>query len=103
MSGMKHDQGKPDLSLIPYMALIHEAEAFMDGERKYGRHNFRKGFKTSRLAAAALRHVFAYYAGEQVAADSGVHHLGHARACLAMILQLEHDGAIDDDRHMGEV
>jgi len=75
----------------------------MDGERKYGRHNFRKGIQTSRLVAAALRHVFAYSDGETNAADSGVHHLGHARACLAMILQLEHDDTIADDRHVGEV
>lgn len=103
MSGLKFDEGKPDLSLIPYVALVHEALAFMDGEKKYGRYNYLKGFETSRLVSAALRHVLAYMAGENTAADSQVHHLGHARACLAMLLHLEQEGKLSDNRPKNSV
>jgi hypothetical protein len=98
MTAIKHDKGKPDLSLVPYVAMIHEARAFMDGEKKYGRYNYLNGFTASRLVAAALRHIFDYMDGDDTAEDSGVHHLGHARACLAMILHLEETGGLVNDR-----
>jgi hypothetical protein len=47
---------------------------------------------------AALRHLNAWFDGEQEASDSGVHHLGHARACMAILLDAEATGNLIDDR-----
>ena len=99
MSGIKHDTGKPDLSIIPMAALIEEAEGFMYGEGKYGRYNYCEGFKASRLVAAALRHIYAWNSGEDYDDESGVSHLGHARCCLAMLLECERLGTLQDDRY----
>ena len=83
---VKHDNNKPDLDLIPPEFQDAVALAFMDGERKYSRHNYRNGMEWTRLLSAAKRHLNAFSAGEDYAEDSKVHHLGHAGACIAMLM-----------------
>lgn len=63
--GLKFDAGKPDLSLVPYTAMVETARGFMLGERKYGRFNYLKGMEASRLVAAALRHISQWNSGEE--------------------------------------
>jgi hypothetical protein len=96
--GVKYDAGKADLSLVPYIAIEEEARAFMLGERKYGRYNYTKGLQSHRLIAAALRHIMQYQNGETNDSESGASHLGHARACLAMLLHCEQLGTLIDTR-----
>ena len=96
--GIKHDDGKVDLTLVPLIALESEARALMFGEKKYGRYNYTQGFESSRLTAAALRHLYAYINGADVDGESGLLHLGHARACLAMHLHCEQLGTLRDNR-----
>lgn len=98
MSGKKFDSGKPDLSLIPLSALIEEARGFMLGAEKYGRYNYTQGMEASRLVAAALRHIYAWNQGEEVDPESGASHLGHARCCLAMLLENQRLGSLSDNR-----
>jgi hypothetical protein len=96
---LKFDNGKPDLSLIPRAALDQCARAFMLGEQKYGRYNFYNGMEASRLVAACLRHVTAWNEGEETDPESGASHLGHALACISMILQQQHLGTLKDNRY----
>lgn len=96
--GTKHDNGKPDLSLVPYIAVSTEALALGFGEKKYGRYNYTQGFQVSRLTSAALRHLLAYNGGETYDPESGLHHIGHARANLAMLLHCEQLGTLRDNR-----
>lgn len=99
----KHfDNGKPDLSLIPYVAEVAMAEAFMYGSKKYGRYNYCSGHDLSKLIASAKRHISKFYAGEDKDEESGVHHLGHAMVNLAMILQEMSLGTLVDDRYKPE-
>ena len=94
---------KPDLSLIPPVALVHAARAMMGGARKYGRYNWREHSVQAHVyVAACKRHLLAWYNGEQSASDSGEHHLGHALACLAILLDAEHNGCLNDDRPRGK-
>lgn len=97
--GIKHDSGKTDLSLIPLAAIESEARALMFGEKKYGRYNYTAGFESSRLVAAALRHIYSYNNGSTFDSESGLHHIGHARACLAMLLHCEELGTLTDNRY----
>lgn len=96
--GLKHDDGKADLSLIPLIAIESEARALGFGEKKYGRYNYTRGFDVSRLTSAALRHIYAYNNGQDIDSESGLHHLGHARACLAMLLHCRELGTLKDNR-----
>lgn len=100
MSGIKFDQGKPDLSLIPYSAAREEARGFMLGAEKYGRYNFTKGMEASRIVAAALRHINTWFHDlEEKDPESGAHHLGHARCCLAMLIETQRLGTLIDNRN----
>lgn len=90
---------KVDLSLLPDIALFHGAHAMMDGARKYGPYNWRDNAVLARVyIAAAKRHLAYWAAGEETAKDSGVHHLGHAIACLAILLDAQATGNLGDDR-----
>ena len=60
--------------------------ALMFGEKKYSRHNYKTGFKNTRLTAAALRHIMAYQDGEDNDPESGISHLAHAMVALGMLL-----------------
>lgn len=83
--GVKHDQEKPDLSLLPREFLDEVAKAMMYGEKKYGRYNFTGGMAWHRIISACLRHITAFAGGEDNDQESGVSHLGHAGACVLML------------------
>lgn len=92
-------QGKLRLSLVPPVAIAHEAAAMTDGANKYGPYNWRTRKVAASIYLDALkRHVDSWFDGEEVAPDSKVHHLGHARACLGIILDAQETGNLVDDR-----
>lgn len=95
--GIKSDQGKPPLAYIPKAALYAEAEAFAFGAKKYDAWNYKNGLAVTRTLSAALRHITQFLSGEDLDSESGVHHLGCARANLAMALDtLENHPKLDD-------
>lgn len=85
LEGIKHDQQKPDLSLLPREFLDEVAFAMQYGETKYGRYNYTGGMAWHRIIAASLRHITAFAGGEDNDPESGVSHLGHAGACVLML------------------
>jgi hypothetical protein len=94
----KNDKNKPDLSLIPKVALVAAAEAFQVGEAKYGRYNYCKGHKASQLVAAIIRHATDWFEGEENDPVDGQKHLGSIIANAAMILKQQELGTLTDDR-----
>ena len=99
---IKHDQHKPDYSLLTRAMLEPMTRALMYGEGKYSRGNFRAGFENIRLTSAALRHIFAYLDREEFDAESNISHLGHAMAALAMLLDNISEGVSTDVRYQKE-
>lgn len=97
MSGRKDDTGKRDLSLVPRVAVDALAEALEVGARKYSRMNYAAGLEAHRMVSAMLRHVFAWYEGEERDPD-GQLHLGSVMANCAMILHQQQLGTLKDDR-----
>jgi len=98
IGGTKNDSDKPDLSLVPRVAIEQIAKALMYGERKYHRFNYLKGFNSNRLIAATLRHVLAWQDGEDCDPESGLSHLAHALAGLSMLLDCQRVGTLTDGR-----
>ncbi|GAA5786123.1 dATP/dGTP diphosphohydrolase domain-containing protein [Chitiniphilus shinanonensis] len=86
MSGVKHDLGKAPMSLLDRTALEQTAQVLAFGASKYSAHNWRGGFKHTRLTDSALRHIFAWLDGEDLDPESGLSHIAHAQCCL-MFLQ----------------
>lgn len=93
--------GKQKLSFtkFPFVALMHGALAMMNGAHKYGAYNWRdKEVVASIYVDAAMRHLAAWFECQETADDSGVHHLGHALACIAILLDAQEHGKLVDDR-----
>lgn len=93
---------KVSLSKLPAVAVAHAAHAMMDGAQKYGAYNWRdKAVLASIYVDAAKRHIDNWFEGQRAASDSEVHHLGHAIACCAILLDAEATGNLHDDRPEG--
>jgi len=92
-------ESRVQMGLIPRTALIHTAMAFADGAKKYGAYNWREeGVGVMTYLDAADRHIADFLDGETAAGDSKAHHLGHAIACLAIILDAFAVGNVVDNR-----
>ena len=95
----RYGLAKVPMHLFPASARIMGALAFKDGARKYGPYNWRESGVTASVYVAALqRHLDAWFDGENVAQDSGVHPLGHVIACAAIIIDAAQCGQLNDDR-----
>jgi hypothetical protein len=98
--GEKHDQNKPDLSMVSWELVEAIAKVREFGAKKYDRDNWKKGFKVTRSLAACLRHVFLFLSGETNDSESGLLHLAHAVACLEhAIYDMKHRPDTNDDRY----
>jgi hypothetical protein len=98
VSGRKDDQDKPRTDLLPPGPLLAIAEILKFGADKYGDHNWRGGFDWSRPYAAALRHLLAWWNGEDKDPESGKSHLAHAACNLVFLLTFEQEGVGTDNR-----
>lgn len=90
---------KIPLHLFPETAAIYGALGLLDGMLKYGRSNWRKfGVRASIYNDAAKRHLNAWFEGEDIDPDSGLPHLAHAIACVALLIDATEAGKLKDDR-----
>lgn len=90
---------KPSLSKAPSAAMLFMALAFMDGAEKYGPYNWRSNKVTASIYIdACKRHLDAWFDGEENADDSGFPHLGHALACIGILVDAQVNGCLHDDR-----
>lgn len=90
---------KPNMALVPPAAVLHLAAAMMDGAKKYGPYNWRDNAVQSMVyIAAAQRHISQFLDGEDFDPTSAVHHLGHAMACCAILLDAIETGNLVDTR-----
>jgi hypothetical protein len=96
----KFNQGKPRLAILPMAALVEEALAMEYGCKKYSKHNYLngEGIPISEYLDAALRHIYAYASGEDLDLESGLNHIGCARANLGMLLHALSLNKTTDDR-----
>ena len=97
--GVKFDGKKPTFDLLPYEAFGSIQRVMIFGAKKYGYHNWRGGFRWLRLWNAAMRHMWAWAAGERSDPETGESHLAHAACCLLFLLVHEIQGLGEDDRN----
>lgn len=90
---------KPRLSLVPPSGFVYAALAMANGADKYGPYNWRsKKVQAMIYTEAAMRHILSWQDGEENATDSGAPHLGHAIACLLIIIDALETGNLVDNR-----
>ena len=74
---IKHDKGKPMISLVEPSFIEGLAEVMTQGASKYGRDNWQECKEPHRYLDALLRHTLKYWDGEKVDTESGKSHLYH--------------------------
>ena len=94
--GTKHDKEKPRTDLLPIYPLMEWSKVLTSGAKKYGDHNWRQGIKYSRIYAAVLRHLFAFWAGEDNDQETGLSHLTHALCEIGFLLEFTKRPDLDD-------
>ena len=91
---------KPSMQYVSPIANVWMAEAMREGAEKYGPFNWRtKAVEALTYYSAAIRHLDLWMSGEDIDPVSGVHHLGHAMACMNILLDAQHiPGCLIDNR-----
>lgn len=90
---------KVPFSTVPSPVIAEVGLAMLEGALKYGRHNYRAiGARTSVYYDACLRHLSAYWEGQDIDPDSGLPHIIKAIACLVVLRDSQLMGNSVDDR-----
>lgn len=90
---------KAPLSTVPMNVVAEAGVAMLEGALKYGRHNYRAmGIRESVYFDGTMRHLLAYWEGEDIDPDSGVSHLTKAIASLLVWRDAQMNGNATDDR-----
>jgi hypothetical protein len=90
---------KAPLSVVPMNVVAEAGAAMLEGALKYGRHNYRDaGIRESVYFDGTMRHLIAYWEGEDIDPDSGVSHLTKAIASLLVWRDAQMNGYATDDR-----
>jgi hypothetical protein len=90
---------KTQYHLIPSPALTGMANVFKLGADKYGAYNWRTDpVDISTYYSAMMRHLIAYWEGEDIDPESGESHMSHIAACANIIEDSRKIGNLIDDR-----
>lgn len=90
---------KVPLGLLPGAGKILGALAMADGAKKYEPYNWRdEKIQYTIYLDAIERHLIALRDGENLAQDSGVHHLGHIIAGASILADAIGGGFVVDNR-----
>ena len=93
--GMK----KVPMSVVSGPVMMSVGLAMLEGARKYGRHNYRvSGVRASVYYDAAMRHLMAWWEGEDTDPDSGLSHIIKAIASLMVLADADMSEKVIDDR-----
>jgi hypothetical protein len=89
VDGLKHDGGKPRLSLVPPILIKAVGTVMTHGAEKYGVNSY-KNVEPDRYRDALARHYCSYmedpYGKDK---DSGLPHLWHVACNVAFLLELD--------------
>jgi hypothetical protein len=90
---------KVPFSVIPAPVIGELGLAMLEGALKYARHNYRvAGVRGSVYYDAALRHLTAFWEGEDIDPESGLPHIVKVMACMAVLRDSQMIGNWVDDR-----
>ncbi|MEK0326139.1 MAG: DUF5664 domain-containing protein [Nitrosopumilus sp.] len=98
--GYKNDVGKLRFDLLPARPLEAVAAIYTYGATKYDDNNWRGGMSWGRVFGATMRHLWAFWRGEDNDSESNLPHLAHAAFGLLTLLEyMETHKELDDRIH----
>ncbi len=83
--GIKHDSGKLRWDLLPPEPIEGIVKVLTIGAAKYSDRNWESGMSWSRVFAALMRHLWAWWRGEDNDPETGESHLDHAACCILFL------------------
>lgn len=90
---------KVPASCVSQLVMMEVGLGMQEGVLKYGRHNYRvAGVRASVYYDATRRHIDAYWEGQDVDPDSGLHHVTKAITSLMVLRDAMLQGVCTDDR-----
>lgn len=90
---------KVPMSTVSAAVMAEVGVAMLEGAAKYGRHNYRAvGVRSSVYYDSTMRHLMAWWEGEDVDADSGMSHVTKAITSLVVLRDAMIQGMCTDDR-----
>jgi Domain of unknown function (DUF5664) len=90
---------KVPFSTVPAQVIGEIALGMLEGARKYGRHNYRvAGVRTSVYYDALMRHMTAFWEGEDIDPESGLSHVVKAMSSLVVLRDAMINKKLTDDR-----
>jgi hypothetical protein len=97
VAGVKADAAKPRWSLLPLVSINAIVRVMEFGAQKYSVDNWQHvPDARRRYYDAALRHLTAWWAGEENDPESGEHHLAHLGCCVLFLLWFE----LKEEKHV---
>lgn len=98
-TGEKKDEGKPRWELLAFDAIEGVVHILTFGAIKYAARNWERGIMYGRVYGAIMRHLTAWWRGENNDKESGRSHLDHAMCELMFLSAYEKRGMTSfDDR-----
>lgn len=90
---------KVPMHVVSSPVVMEMALGMMEGARKYGSHNYRvAGVRASVYYDAAMRHLMAFWEGQDIDPDSGISHVSKAMSCLHVLRDAMMNDMWSDDR-----
>lgn len=101
--GLRYNDGKVPISLVPPSAIRAIARVFGYGAKKYAPRNWERGMKWTIPYECAMRHLLAWMDGEENDKESGLPHLEHAICNLAILIEYQKTYRQGDDRPSAQI
>ena len=98
--GLRHNEGKLRLDLMPTKAFEEYAKVLTVGAQKYAPRNWEKGMEWSSVMASLKRHVLAWERGEDIDTESGLLHMAHVMCNASFLVDYYHSKREWDDRNL---
>jgi hypothetical protein len=90
---------KAPMSCVPPRVMAELGLGMLEGALKYGKFNYRaSGARASVYYDATMRHLMAWYEGEDVDKDSDLNHITKALSSLVVLRDAMLQGSLIDDR-----
>lgn len=98
--GLRYDDGKPRIDLIPPEFVFGLSDVLTQGAQKYAERNWERGMDYSRCFGSLMRHAWKFWLGEDVDAESGYHHMLHVAWNAMALFTYATRGIGVDDRYV---
>jgi hypothetical protein len=97
-TGIRHNEGKLRLDLIPPFATKEIGRVFTTGAGKYPERNWEKGMKWTTVIASLKRHLLEFELGEDMDPETGHYHMAHLATNAMFLLEYYKIYPEGDDR-----